>query len=502
VRALIESTSADFLRGTPVVDGREASRRCAGATRWHGFGGTFLVFDVILDAKSRSTSPDLELTYKFVAHPAALGEAVVVGPESYGAGVKQVVQVRLEVNASQLDVLARTLIACNETANLVSAVAHTQRVYRSRDLRAITYAQARHHAGLGSQVAQSCIRKVADAYTTLKANLRNGRYGKPGSARRVKVEASPIRFRSLAAQPFDDRCLSWTHDTDSRTGGTVSIWTVDGRLKNLPFTGSPAQVALLRAHRRGETDLVIRRRRGGTLTAYLIATIDLPDQPVHTGAHLQTADGWIGVDLGVENIAVTSDRPMARELMATYGANAPDGRAGRGSVKNRRARNRELRQKLQKKNTKSTKRLLRKRARREARFATDVNHQISKRIVAEAERTGRGIAVEELTGIRERVRLRKPQRAIHASWAFAQLGAFLTYKAARAGVPLVQVDPAYTSQRCTHCGHIDKSNRTSQAEFVCRVCGFTAEHADILGADNIALRAANSWAQSTAPSAA
>lgn len=116
MRALIESTSADFLRGTPVVDGREASRRYAGARRWDGFGGTFLVFDVILDAKSRLTSPDLELTYKFVAHPAALGEAVVVGPESYGAGVKQVVQVRLEVNASQLDVLARTLIACNETA--------------------------------------------------------------------------------------------------------------------------------------------------------------------------------------------------------------------------------------------------------------------------------------------------------------------------------------------------------------------------------------------------
>ncbi|HKH53024.1 MAG TPA: transposase [Mycobacterium sp.] len=227
----------------------------------------------------------------------------------------------------------------------------------------------------------------------------------------------------------------------------------------------------------------------------------MPDPPVRTSERQQTADGWIGVDLGVQNIAVTSDRALARELMTSYGSDAPDGAAGRGSVKDRRTRNRELRQRLQKKNTKSAKRLLRKRARTEARFAADVNHQISKRIVAEAERTGRGIAVEELTGIRERVRLRKPQRAAHASWAFAQLGAFLTYKAARAGVPLVQVDPAYTSQRCTHCGYIDRRNRTSQAEFVCRDCGFTAEHADILGADNIALRAADTWAQSTAPSA-
>jgi putative transposase len=274
-------------------------------------------------------------------------------------------------------------------------------------------------------------------------------------------------------------------------------------LKNLRFTGDPDQIALLRAHRRGETDLVIRpRRRGGGLIVYLIATIDLPDPPVRIGEHLQTADGWIGVDLGVENIAVTSDRPMARELMTTYGSDAPNGAAGRGSVKDRRTRNRELRQKLQKKNTKSAKRLLRKRAGTEARFAADVNHQIAKRIVAEAERTGRGIAVEELTGIRERVRLRKPHRATHASWAFAQLGAFLTYKAARAGVPFVQVDPAYTSQRCTACGYIDRRNRTSQSEFVCRYCGFIAEHADILGADNIALRAPDTWAQSTVPSAA
>ena len=160
------------------------------------------------------------------------------------------------------------------------------------------------------------------------------------------------------------------------------------------------------------------RRCRGTLTAFLIASVVVPEPLASTGAHLHSSDGWIGVDLGVENIAVTSDRPLARELLATYGAGAPDGAAGRGSVKDRRTRNREVRQKLQRKNTKSAKRLLRKRARKEARFAADVNHQISKRIVAEAERTGRGIAVEDLTGIRERVRLRKPQRATHPELGF------------------------------------------------------------------------------------
>jgi len=107
--------------------------------------------------------------------------------------------------------------------------------------------------------------------------------------------------------------------------------------------------------------------------------------------------------------------------------------------------------------------------------------------VAEAKRTGCGIAVEDLTGIRQRVRLRKPQRATHSSWAFAQLGSFLTYKAAREGVLLLQVNPAYTSQKCSACGHIDRKNRPNQADFCCRACGFS------LGADrnasiNISMR--------------
>lgn len=417
-------------------------------------------------------------------------------------GVKQVVRVKLLPEGPQLDALMRTLAACNDTATLVAWIAHENRAFRKRDLRAISYATAREHAGLGAQVAQSCIRKVADSYAALRANLRNGRYGPRGSRRRERVESTPIAFRTDAAQPFDDRCLSWHHDQDSDNGGAVSIWTIDGRMKDLRFVGHPDQVAMLRQYRKGETDLVIRRDRRGRPAAYLIATCELPDTAVVTGEHLASPDGWIGVDLGIVNIAVTSDRTLGDELIRTHGDGAPDGPAGRGSTKDRRTRNRELRHRLQRKGTRSAKRLLRSRSRKESRFATDVNHQISKKIVAEAERTGRGIALEKLTGIRERVRLRKPQRATHSSWAFAQLGAFITYKAARAGVPVVLVDPANTSRRCSCCGHIDKRNRRSQAIFSCTDCGFV-EHADILGSDNIAHRAAENYrVQSTTPSAA
>jgi IS605 OrfB family transposase len=135
--------------------------------------------------------------------------------------------------------------------------------------------------------------------------------------------------------------------------------------------------------------------------------------------------------MGIVNIATTST-----------------GQRASGARLNRyRKRHRRLRQRLQAKKTSSSRRLLKKRGRKEARFAADVNHQISKRIVAEAERTGRGIAVERLTGIRDRVRLRKPQRAALHSWAFAQLGSFLAYKAKRGGVRLSKSTPRTRRRR-------------------------------------------------------
>ncbi len=255
----------------------------------------------------------------------------------------------------------------------------------------------------------------------------------------------------------------------------VSIWTVSGRVKDVAFTAAPEQLATLALHRRGESDLVCRDGMW-----FLHATREVPEAPTNT----DPAD-FLGIDLGIVNIATTSDG----EMMA-------------GRELNRiRQRERKLRVKLQKKNTPSARRRLKKRRRKEARRARDINHKIAKHVVAEAERTGRGIALEDLTGIRERVRLRKPQRAAHSSWAFAQLGQFIAYKARRAGVPVVFVDPAYTSCTCAESGYVDRANRVSQARFVCRSCGFV-DHADRNSSRNIRARAWALWrrgAQSTAP---
>ncbi|MEU7739365.1 transposase [Nonomuraea sp. NPDC049158] len=74
---------------------------------------------------------------------------------------------------------------------------------------------------------------------------------------------------------------------------------------------------------------------------------------------------------------------------------------------------------------------------------------------------------------------------------------FIAHKAARAQIALIYVDPAFTSQMCSVCGHVDKKNRTNQETFLCTSCGF-AEHADVNAARNIASRGAADWAVSHA----
>jgi IS605 OrfB family transposase len=117
-----------------------------------------------------------------------------------------------------------------------------------------------------------------------------------------------------------------------------------------------------------------------------------------------------------------------------------------------------------------------------------VNHGISKKLVASATDTLRGIALEDLEGIRKRTPFRQAQRAKMSGWAFAQLRGFVEYKAQLAGIPVVLVDPKHTSQQCSACHHIQRANRRSQALFSCRACGYTA-HADFNAALNIRFRA-------------
>ena len=113
---------------------------------------------------------------------------------------------------------------------------------------------------------------------------------------------------------------------------------------------------------------------------------------------------------------------------------------------------------------------------------TITNHTISKTIVEKARILNKGIAIEDLTHIRERTTVRKAQRRKHHSWAFFQLRSFLEYKAKLAGVPLKVVNPRYTSKICNVCRHL--GNRNGK-HFSCPNCGNVAD-ADTNAAKNIA----------------
>ncbi|SHH33047.1 RNA-guided endonuclease InsQ/TnpB family protein [Streptomyces sp. 3214.6] len=380
--------------------------------------------------------------------------------------MKLVVQVKLLPTPEQASALEATLHACNRAATWTAQVAFERGIKDRNGLQQLVYADVKATFGLSAQPAVRAIKKVVDAYASLAAAVKAGRLGPPTSQRHRRAISGPIGFRPEAAQPFDDRCLSWQYDAR-----IVSIWTVDGRMKGIKYTGVTDQLKTLTSFRKGETDLV---RRGGKWQ--LIATCDLPDPEVY-----EPVD-WIGVDRGIVNLATTSD-----------GTN----HQGRRLSRYRRWQARK-RTELQKKQTRSATRRLARRSKKEHRHATHMNHKISKEIVSVAQRTGRGIAVEVLDGIRDRVRLRRDQRDTLSSWPFHQLGQHLKYKAQQAGVPFLEVDPRHTSQRCPRCGHTDKANRLDRDHFCCRRCGL-AGPADHVAGVNVRSRARSAWAFVTMP---
>ena len=338
----------------------------------------------------------------------------------------------------------RILEAANAASNEASEMAFAELEFRKFEIHKLCYNHLRDIYGLPSQTAVRCVARVADAYKSQKSlNKTLGR-----------KELTVCRFGRRSALAFDDRNLRWRHDSC-----TVVITTMDGRLE-IPCRCGNADMARALKRRTGESDLSTFNGKW-----YLTATYEVEEPAVARPKDV------LGVDLSVVNIAADSDGVVW------------SGRA----VNTARSRFRKMRKKLQKIGTRSAKRLLRKRSKREQRFARDVNHCISKQIVSSAEGTQRAIAIEELGGIRRRTTVSRQQRAKHSSWAFAQLWFFIEYKAKLRGVAVIAVDPRNSSRTCPCCSHVSKSNRPSRDSFVCQSCGFSGP-ADSVAAAIIADR--------------
>ena len=332
--------------------------------------------------------------------------------------MKLTISVQLKPCEQQAELLLATLERANAAANAISAVAWENKVFQKFKLQQLVYYGVKETFELTAQMIVRLIAKVADAYKLDK--------------KRQRV------FRKHGAITYDDRILRFKQNE-------VSIWTLPGR-ETIPFVCGEYQQKLLK-FLQGESDLVYRDGKW-----YLFATIDYqepsPDEP----------DDFIGVDLGIVQIATTSDGQSFTGKAVT-------------SVRHRSVR---LRAKLQRKDTKSATRLLRKRNRKESRFSTHTNHVISKSIVQTAKAQRKALALENLSGIRERVTAYRRQKYTLHSWSFFQLLSFVLYKARKEGVHVEIVDPRYTSQTCSECGNCHKANRPNQAIFKCTRCGFSA----------------------------
>jgi len=169
----------------------------------------------------------------------------------------------------------------------------------------------------------------------------------------------------------------------------------------------------------------------------------------------------LGVDLGVNKLAVTSDKKF-------YGQN----------TKSLRIKQDRLISKLQSKCTKSAKRKLKKISGRWRRFMRFENHNISKRIV-ERLNNGDVIVMEDLSGIR---RTAKYNKWVH-KWAFYQLQSFIEYKALEKGIRIVYVNPAYTSKSCSVCHNTETVRHRGFVE--CKTCGLRSD-SDFGASKNIA----------------
>jgi IS605 OrfB family transposase len=341
--------------------------------------------------------------------------------------------VKLAPMPEQSAALLATIERFNAACDWIGGLAFRERCANKVALQKLAYYDVRARFDLSAQLTIRAISKVVEAYT--------------------RDRTIQPRFRAHGAVPYDERIMSWKGIEH------VSLLTLAGRAV-MPIVLAPYQAARL-DHRRGQADLVAR---DGSF--YLYLTVEASEPPP------SAADEYLGVDLGIVNLAVDSDGTV-------YSGAA---------IEQQRRRYVHRRRNLQRKHTRAARRKLRGLRRRQARYQSDRNHSISKAVVGRAKDTARGVALEDLGGIRERVSVRRRQRARHSNWAFAHLRSCIEYKARLAGVPVALVDPRNTSRTCLACGHVDRANRPTRARFECVACAFSGA-ADHVAARVIAARA-------------
>lgn len=308
-------------------------------------------------------------------------------------------------------------------------------------MQSLVYQDVKINFGLSANLAIQAIRRVCSNRKTAKQK-----------GRKVK-EFSPTSI-SYDARIFSFREQDWT----------VSIKLLNSRQRIKLLIGN-YQVGLLK-DKDPKAATLVKRKNGDY---YIHITLD---EPTQTEAK---TDKVLGCDLGRTDICTTSEGESWSGKQIT-------------DKRNHYAKLRAVIQKKASKGTRSSRRrcrqLLARLSGKEKRFQKHINHEISRQLVNNAVTNKQAIAIEDLTGIRERTnkkpRSRKDKR-LGNNWAFYPLRQFLTYKCVLAGVKLILVNHAWTSQTCHQC-HVIGSRKAKK--FACNNWGNSCD-ADYNGAQNI-----------------
>lgn len=304
------------------------------------------------------------------------------------------------------------------------------------------YREARERFPLPASTIQQARDKALSIYRSVRTRQREGKKSSQPRIRRLL----PLRLAVENMRVFPER-------------NVLRLTTPDGFLW-LPII-VPDVWRELMTLQHAVSEII---RRGSDW--YLMLAIKSEDVPAFCGPHF-------GLDLGLANTAVLSGPDIVRFF---------DGKPLRFT----RGRYFRYRQAIQKKRKLG---MVKRSKGRESRWVRDINHKISREIVNIVAAQGGILHVEKLLGIRDRTKMtRKVNRMVH-SWPFAQLLDFIHYKAALAGVKVIEEDPRHTSQRCSRCGHTERGNRPKQALFRCKVCSYEI-HADFNAARNLAAKGA------------
>jgi IS605 OrfB family transposase len=363
---------------------------------------------------------------------------------------KQVLTIVCKINptSEQVAKIESTLQAFADACNYINEIVEPK-ITHNVTIQNQVYGEVRERFGLASNLAIRAINRVSSNRKTAH------RMGKP------------VRKFLPTSADYDARIFSFREKDWS-----VSLTLVGGRERFLIDVGSYQKGKLSGLT---PTSATLVKHQNGNYSVNIQVHCDAPSP--------QESQGVIGVDLGRRDVAVTSVGESFSGQQIT-------------EVRDKYSRVRASLQKKASEGTRSTRRrarrILQRLSGRERRFQSWVNHRVSKHIVSKARQSGCSIAIEDLTGIRERTNEQprnKTERRRSNSWAFYQLRTFLDYKALGAGVEVIKVNPAYTSQTCYRCLHIHpvkgKSYRNGKS-FNCQHCNWKGD-ADLNGANVIKL---------------